>query len=35
MESSVLKQFEGLFVEMKKNLINEMKLQENEIEWQR
>ncbi|MCK6596337.1 MAG: TraR/DksA family transcriptional regulator [Bacteriovoracaceae bacterium] len=35
MESSVLKQFEGLFVEMKKNLINEMKLQENEIEWQK
>lgn len=35
MEASVRKQFENLFLEMKKNLINEMKLQENELEWQK
>ncbi len=35
MEASVKLQFQNLFGEMKKNLINEMKLQENELEWQK
>ena len=35
MEASVKLQFQNLFSEMKKNLINEMKLQESELEWQK
>ncbi len=35
MEAQILKQFENLFIEMKKNLINEMKIQENELQWQK
>lgn len=35
MEASVKLQFENLFIEMKKNLINEMKLQESELEWEK
>lgn len=35
MEASVRSQFENLFLEMKKNLLNEVKLQESELEWQK
>ncbi len=35
MDASTLKQFENLFLEMKKNLCNEMKIQGAELEWQK